>query len=260
MKKIGRDVSASDRWCEVAADYVSTIDSAYQRHRLDVIRALLPSPIGKTVIDFGCGDGILIHEAFARGAEIVIGLDINETMVAAASRIPSAQILHGGVDRLGGCGAADCLIAANVLAYMTDDEEDRFYRAASRIVRRGGSLVVTHSNALFDMFTLNARTTEFYRENFGVDPSPLLTQPDKPNRPSFNIRENPLSYRHKLARYGFHEDRQEYMNFHSLPPLLSNEDPDDMSNEKLRTLGWPEAERWKLAFQCSMFGVRAERI
>jgi 2-polyprenyl-3-methyl-5-hydroxy-6-metoxy-1,4-benzoquinol methylase len=260
MKRVGKDISAARRWEDVASSYAAEIDAAYHAHRLNVIRALFPPLAGKTVLDFGCGDGVLMAEALARGASSVIGLDINETMIALAqARAPAGRCHRGGVERLSEFGGADCLIAANVLAYMTDDEETRFYRAAAQVVPVGGHLVVTHSNALFDLFTLNAYTVDFFRRCFEADPTALLAHPDKPSRSSFNIRENPLSYGAKIARYGFREERQEFINYHAMPPLLSGENPDDMKRARPDTLSWPEADRWRLMFQCSMFGSRAVR-
>jgi SAM-dependent methyltransferase len=261
MKRVGKEINSVDRWKSVASDYASNIDSAYQQHRLSVIRALLPSPVGQTVIDLGCGEGVLMEEALARGATKVIGFDIDDTMIQLArERVPSAEAHLGGVERLADFGSADCLIAANVLAYMTDEEEAAFYEAAAQVIRPGGHLVITHSNALFDLFTLNMYTVDFFRRHFDADPSTLLVHPDRPSRSSFNVRENPLSYSCKLARYGLRQERQEFINYHALPPLLSGENPDDMSRPKRDTLNWSEADRWKLMFNCSMFGVRAIRI
>jgi hypothetical protein len=50
------------------------------------------------------------------------------------------------------------------------------------------------------------------------------------------------------------------MNFHAVPPLLSTDDPNDMDRKRRDTLEWPNAERWKLAFQCSMFASASLRI
>jgi SAM-dependent methyltransferase len=261
MRRVGKDIDAAERWRDVAASYANNIDGAYHAHRLSVIRALLPPLSGKSVLDFGCGEGVLMAEALSPGgAAEVFGLDIDETMVALARRrVPEARTMQGGVSHLADFGPVDCLIAANVLAYMTDAEEEQFYRSAARIMRPRAHLVVTHSNTLFDLSTFNAFTVDFCRREFGFDPSPLITHPEL-DRASFNIRENPLAYRHKLARYGFVEERQEFINFHPSPRLLSGDDPDDMSREKRNTLDWPEAERWKLMFQCSMFGSRAVRV
>jgi ubiquinone/menaquinone biosynthesis C-methylase UbiE len=260
MERVGNEIDAAARWQERAKSYADHIDDAYHRHRLDVIRALLPDLRGRSVIDFGCGEGILAAEAFDRGATSLIGIDINDTLLdLARKRLPAVDWQNGGVERLSAIpsGSIDCMIAANVLAYLSHDDDRRFYEETSRILRSGGSLVVTHSNALFDLFTLNAYTVAFFRDEFGCDPSPLLRHPDRPQRTSFNVRENPLAYPAKLDRFGFCLERIEYMNYHHLPPLLSGDDPDDMDRERPDTLAMPEAERWKLAFKCSMFGVRA---
>lgn len=256
MKKVGKDISASDRWKERASSYAETIGGGYHQHRLEVIGALLPSLKGKTVVDFGCGEGVLTEIAVKAGASVV-GVDIERTLLDRARKRVHATYLEGGVERLSEIDAADCVIAANVLAYFTQQEEQTFYTEAARILRNAGHLVVTHSNALFDLYTFNAFTAAFFRDHFGVDPSSLLVHPDKPARTTFNIRENPLAYPDKLKGYGFSVERMEFMNRHLAPPLLTNADPDDMLRPRPKTLDEPE--RWKLMFQCSMFGVRACR-
>jgi len=252
MKHLGKDASAADYWTESADDYAAVIDGSYHRHRLSVIRALLPDLAGKDVVDFGCGEGVSVRDAIEAGAHSAIGIDPNSALLNLA-RKGAGLFLEGGVDQLANIESADCLISANVLAYLTDEENDRFYVEAARLLRPGGHLVVTHSNNLFDLFTLNAFTVDFFRQMFGVDPSPLLANPDKPERVTYNIRENPLQYPQRLARYGFTVERMEYINHHARPPLLgASEDFPD-------TLAVPEEERWKLMFQCSTFGVRAVR-
>lgn len=263
MKRVGKEISAEERWRERAASYEAGLAGAYHAHRLSVVKSLLPALAGQAVLDFGCGDGILAAAALARGAGKVVGCDINELLLGLArERVKGAVFHQGGIAVLEGLadGSFDCLLAVNVLAYLSEDEALRFYRAAARALRPNGTMVVTHSNALFDLFTLNAFTAAFFEQNFGCDVRSLLTFPDKPQRLSFSIRENPLGYAAKLARYGFRETRQEFMNFHPVPPLLSHDDPDDMDRERRDTLGWPDGERWKLAFQCSMFASASTRL
>jgi ubiquinone/menaquinone biosynthesis C-methylase UbiE len=263
MKRVGKDISSTERWLERAAAYEAGIGGAYHAHRLRVVTAMLPDLTGATVVDFGCGDGVLAVEAQSRKAARIIGCDPNALLIGRArGRLADAEFHQGGVEILEQLDAdvCGCLLAINVLAYLTDEEEDRFYRAASRIVRPGGSLLVTHSNALFDVFTLNAFTAAFFQSNFACDARSLLQFPDQPQRLSFSIRENPLAYAGKLARSGFRETRQEFMNFHAVPPLLSTDDPDDMDRKRCVTLDWPDAERWKLAFQCSMFASASLRV
>ncbi len=211
-----------------------------------------------------------------RGASIT-GLDPSEELVQSAQKrlaeqnIPAAvavQVSVGGVEALRQieAGSVDCLLALNVLAYFSDSEEQLFYQEAARIVRRGGSMVITHSNELFDMYTFNAYTVEFYQRHLtgsqtAQQIAPLLTNANKPERITFNIRENPLRYRYKLAAYGFEETQQEFANLHPLPPLLMDSAgfADIDQREYTNTLDWPEPDRWKLMFMCSMYGSRSNR-
>jgi ubiquinone/menaquinone biosynthesis C-methylase UbiE len=263
MKKVGKDIPAGDRWKEVAASYAEGIEGAYHRHRLRVIQTLLPDLNGRRVLDFGCGEGVMIAETLKRGAAQVTGIDIEPTLLEKArQRESGAKLLLGGVEQLNELqdNSFDCLLSLNVLAYLSNREEDEFYRQSARILVPGGAMVVTHSNSLFDIFTFNSYTVAFFRDQFTCDIAPLLIHPDRPSRSSFNIRENPLSYASKLAAYGFREERQEFMNRHLLPPLLSEDDPDDMQRERPETLDLPMDERWKLFFQCSMFASKAVRV
>lgn len=260
MKRVGAEVTAADRWQSIGESYAQNIEGAYHRHRLEVIAALTPPMTGKRVADFGCGEGILIRKAIGEGAARVVGIDLDKSLLAMAASSGADRLLLGSVERLTEIEAADILIAANVAAYFTRDEDAAFYAHAKRVLGTGGHLVITHSNELFDAFTLNAFTVAFYQRHFGCDPSSLLTHPDKPARNTFNIRENPLAYPEKLRSFGFEVEQIEYMNLHSKPPLLSNDDPDDMQRDRPDTLSISPSERWKLNFKCSMFGVRARAI
>jgi SAM-dependent methyltransferase len=258
MERMENPLSGSVDWTERAEKYADEIASDYHSHRLEVIRALLPDLRGKTVVDFGCGEGVLIREARKAGAASIIGIDPVADLLSKATEADT--LIQGGADKLSTLPdkSVDCLIAANVLAYLTPEEEWAFYLHAARIVR--GCLVVTHSNELFDLFTLNAYTVAFFQKHFGVDVWTLLRRWDQPKDTILNIRENPLTYPTKLLGYGFRQDRMEFINFHETPPLLTKRaaTPSDIAGKSYpRTLDWPEADRWKLMFQCSMFGVRA---
>jgi 2-polyprenyl-3-methyl-5-hydroxy-6-metoxy-1,4-benzoquinol methylase len=261
-------------WKDSATAYMDALDGPYHRNRLQLVQALLrDTPIkDRTVVDYGCGDGVFARLLLERGARVV-GLDIDAAMVEAAKRMllakwPATQLMLGGVEALSklGAGSADTLIALNVLAYLDTKEEERFYAEAFRVLKPGGGLLVTHSNELFDMYTCNKYTAAFFGRNFSLggvpmDISTLLTHPDKPDRKVFGVRENPLSYRFKLKKFGFEELRQEFSILHALPPLLTpTVDFDDINSREFpETVGWPEHERWKLMFMCSIFGSYSER-
>ena len=78
----------------------------------------------------------------------------------------------------------------------------------------------------------------------------LITHPDAPQGKSFTIRANPLNYQRIMAEYGFREVQQEFCHYHSAPPLTL---PDDIY-EPMPEL--PDMDKWKLAFQCSIYGSR----
>ena len=253
----------SSTWETRAQSYVSQIEGAYHRHRREVIEALLDPLPGGSCVDFGCGDGAFMEYLSGLGAN-VIGIDPVAPMVEAArQRLGEASDVRlGDVSELATFNSAsvDVLLAANVLAYLEPDEETLFYESANRIVRPGGALVITHSNELFDLYTLNRYTADFHRRHFSSDVTTLLARPRDPDRTPHRIRANPLSYRHTLAQYQFDEERQEFISLHPQPPLLMGFDPDDIDSRTYpETLRWPEADRWKLLFQCSMFGSRSVR-
>jgi SAM-dependent methyltransferase len=261
MARVGSDISAQDRWRAVGASYAKGMAGPYHEHRLAVIKALLPDLTGKRLVDFGCGEGVMIREAKVHGARDVIGIDLDAGLLDLAKPSGADRLIQGSVEELTKLDRADCLLAANVAAYFADTEDETFYREARRLLPAGGALVVTHSNELFDLFTLNAFTAAFHERHFATDVRSLLTNPEVPRRLTFNIRENPLSYPDRMAALGFRIERMEFINFHTAPPLLTTIDYDDInSREYLDTLTVPQGERWKLMFQCSMFGVRAVRL
>lgn len=263
-----------DYWRERSADYIQGLEGPYHANRLAMVKALVADvPFqGRACLDFGCGDGAFTEYLLSEGAHVE-GVDVDATMVHAAemrlrSRWPEVKLRRGGVEALSELpsSSVDHLVALNVLAYLDRDDEQTFYEQAARSLRRGGSLTVTHSNELFDMFTFNRYTVEFFRRNFSLSStmsnvSSLLVHPDKPDRRVFGVRENPLAYRHKLLEFGFREVQQEFAILHTEPPLLTPQvDFDDINSRSYPpTIGWPDSEKWKLMFVCSIFGSRSVR-
>lgn len=264
------------RWTPVANAYLDSLEGPYHANRLDMVRTLaanVPLRDSKS-FDFGCGDGVFMTWLAGKGAK-VLGADINETMIEAArkrlARLGSDLLMleQGGVGAMATIadGSVDSVFALNVLAYLEPDEEEAFYRESRRVLRPGGQMVVTHSNELFDMFTFNRYTVDFFARNFAFSAetksiASLLTNPDKPDRQGFAVRENPLNYRVKLSECGFREEQQEFAILHELPPLLTPQINFDDINKRSypKTTGWPERDRWKLMFACSIFGSRATRL
>lgn len=267
------------RWQVVAASYREQMQTPYHKNRIGIVEALLTKQdLSKTVLDFGCGDGICSERVIVAGGRVV-AVDLESSMVKSTQnrldacarncRSSGYSVQCGGTETLTRYAdeSFDTVLAVNVLAYMDKPEEHLFYTQSHRILRPGGVLVVTHSNELFDLYTLNKYTVAFFKRHFSThasmeDISTLLLHPDEPDRHVFPVRENPLNYKHKLLSYGFIEKQQEFSILHRLPPLLMKHfDPDDLqSRDCPQTMDWPETEKWKLLFMCSIFGSRAVRI
>lgn len=201
-------------------------------------------------------------------AKKVIGVDPSTELIRIAGE---NQYLSSNIDcdiKLGGSddlkvieeSSVDLVIALNVLAYMTRDEEKQFYNESNRILKPGGHLLVTHSNELFDLFTLNNLTVEFFSRNFKVDISEFLELKNVEHVSTYGIRENPLSYALKLAQFGFEQKRIDFFHHHSdLPRRQNSTARNKVSSEmEFRTLTNPVD--WREYFMSSTFGVLASKI
>jgi SAM-dependent methyltransferase len=211
-------------WDYTARDYrddVRGARTAYHEGRLATAERLLAQAAlapGATIIDFGCGEG-----TFARRLSgfAVTGIDPSPEMVALA-REQGVDAEVGGVELLRRC---DALVSLNVLAYLTDDEHQRFWTALDC-----DALLVSHSNALFDEFA------------GGSAP--------------YNVRANPLTLRDDLAARGFDEVERAYFNFHPRPPAELGAGDEGRIFDPGAIAARPEAERER---QCSTVFVLASR-
>ncbi len=208
---------------------------------------------------------------FQAGASVTAS-DIEPGMIEAARQRLTEQgfSVKDGMFQIGSVevfekisdSSLDGLVALNVLAYLDQDEETEFYKQAQRVIRSEGFLLVSHSNRLFDMFSLNSYTVNFFKDflisdkSYNSDLSNLLTRFDHPNGEKSKplpIRENPLNYALKLSRYSFKEVCQEYINRHEAPPPI-------LKNQAFcNTLSISPEDRWKLMFTCSTFASLSMR-
>lgn len=91
----------------------------------------------------------------------------------------------------------------------------------------------------------------------------LLRFPKDPEgKASFSTRENPLNYENKVSGLGFLEEKRVFANYHPIPPPLSPQEERENPNlkEYRNTIDWPEKDKWKLLFQCSIFASRLRKL
>jgi SAM-dependent methyltransferase len=266
MKKYGKDINSTEAWDNMAKEYTSQLVNLYHKHRMVVIDSLIPRELYKVntrIMDFGCGDAVHF-EQFVRTGCSITGVDISRDMIDLAKKRLSELNINPGSVKVGGVESLkenkscslDAVLSFNVLAYLSDDEIDTFYKEVYRLLRPGGYLIVTHSNELFDMFSMNQYTIDFIKKHLLIGDEfinlldPLINKPMINQLiPTYNVRENPLSYKFKLDRYGFTELQQEFINLHNAPPrfLVDGKSYPD-------TLNWKAEEKWKLMFTCSTYG------
>jgi 2-polyprenyl-3-methyl-5-hydroxy-6-metoxy-1,4-benzoquinol methylase len=271
MQKLGEDLVSIDYWKAEAEEYNTALKDEYHRHRLGVIKSVIPQEIfqkGKRVMDFGCGTAVLFPPFLKAGVDIR-GIDLTPEMIAYAKEDMKKWGADPDAVRVGTVEALreeksasyDALMCFNVMAYFTTEEDRIFYEEAARILKPGGYLIITHGNELFDLFTLNKFTVEFMQKYLITDPAyaaripSLVTNPQKPeNVDAYNVRENPLSFQYKLKSYNFREVKQAFIRKHTAPPLLKE------SSQYPDTISVSEEERWKLLFTCSMFASCSVRV
>ena len=130
-------------------------DQTYSTRGLRYLRAAAAYPIylqllgaraGERLLDLGCGPGLLLEAARARGVS-AWGIDLaGVALRMARARVPSAQLLLGSAERLPCADASfDLLTCIGVLERVFD--RPRALAEMVRVLRPGGRLCVMVRNS-----------------------------------------------------------------------------------------------------------------
>lgn len=204
-------------------------------------------PSETKILDYGCGQGRLLAEILGSGFD-AFGMEMNEGMrkFAETETAPwsgeESRVVSGGKDELANIlsDSFDVVIVIGVFQYLPPDEYQETLREIRRITRSGGHMVATYQNALFDLYTFNKYTVDFFVNELwgscldsqqkseaakGIES--LLHNADKPPYTPSRARDNiyvrltnPLTIADELETQGFDLREKYFYEYFGLPPLL----------------------------------------
>lgn len=101
---------------------------------------------GKSVLDIGCGTGVLFPYYLARGVSSLVGVDFSPKMAAIAAEnvkgIPSCEVLCEDALSLPFRGEFDVCVVYNALPHFPDPAA--LIAAAFRYLKKAGTLTIAH--------------------------------------------------------------------------------------------------------------------
>jgi SAM-dependent methyltransferase len=272
--------------CYALGDNGLPVDPAWYRRRLygEFLDRMKPA----SVLDIGCGGGWTVLDALergiaARGIEPVAPLQQYASRLLAARGFDSSLVDRDDLAALDAMPSEsqDCIALLSVLPHVPRQRWAEVHRQLSRVLRPGGCLIAAYRNELFDLYTFNSFTVEFYdtslwagasfadgREALVAKLKQLMTNPDVPG-PYFTaavdktfgqlerIKSNPLQMPSFLSGLGLHLNRTRYYHFHCVPPLMMGqvEAAAAVNHDMELTM----ADDWRGHFMAAMFLVEAVR-
>jgi SAM-dependent methyltransferase len=148
---------------KVPAEYKGRIKTTLQRNNY-ILYVIEHRDETKAVLDVGCGTGDLIHEIARKGIKGV-GVDFVQGMIDVAREKIDHNVMKDIV--FSRASIFDCnyepesfdVIAANgFVEYLSHEELKHFFDLSFKWLKKGGSLIFSSRNRLFNIFSLNALT------------------------------------------------------------------------------------------------------
>lgn len=237
----------------LAVTYDSYADETnlHARDRL-LLEKVLPG-VGNAklrILDYGCGGGHLLAALFKRGHE-VFGIEPGEALQTMANE-KLANLGRQGAVQLGGLellpkiesDSLDMFVAMGVFQYLSDEELAETLAQVVRILKPNGHLVSTFQNSLFDLFTFNKYTVDFFEHKIFPALAPLglkvpqavaelktlLANPDLPSHNPSRARDtifvrlsNPLTIADELQQSKLKLEERYFYAFHAVPPIIAKQ-------------------------------------
>jgi ubiquinone/menaquinone biosynthesis C-methylase UbiE len=264
------------------------VDPAWYRRRL--YNQFLEKHKPKSVLDIGCGGGWTTLDSLKLGVK-TIGLepvielkDFAENLLQKegfdGKNILNEDLLY--IKTLEN-NSQDCIALLSVIPHVPLNKIEKIHKELYRVLKPGGKLVIAYRNELFDLFTFNSITLEFYKnriweldelKKLSETPevlkalSGLINNPDLPGKFHTNAKDksfgklnrfktNPLTIKEYLSSYGLKWLESHFYHFHAVPPLISNEVQDLKKINHHLELNY--SSDWRANFMCPMYLVISEK-
>ena len=127
-------------------------ESAWERRfqgHISELRLTLPSNRTAPILDFACGDGLLLAVAQSLGYSDLTGVDLSEALLQTAAKRSSAKLNHAdGLEFLKANpdGAFEAIIAFDIFEHLTRPELLEVGREIARTLKPGGRLILRVPN------------------------------------------------------------------------------------------------------------------
>lgn len=211
------------------------------------LNAIKGLPRGSRILDFGCGQGRLLGTMLNEGFDAT-GVEKHEGMRAHAQDATGSpgRVLAGGVDLLADMPGEsfDVVLMMGVLQYLSEKDYSNAIGEVRRILKPDGVFYATFQNSLFDLFTFNKYTVDFFMHGLvgphlrpgevaGVESAVrrLITNHAAPTHASTRARDNvfvrltnPLTVADEVQHaFGLVHQATMFYEWFGLPPLLNHE-------------------------------------
>jgi SAM-dependent methyltransferase len=278
----------SRNWDKIANCYTidemgMPIDPAWYRRRL--YNQFLERTQPKSLLDIGCGGGWTVLDALeraikARGMEPVGELKEFGCKLLQQHGYDPALIAQDDLSSISLLPSAseDCIALLSVLPHVPQHYWDDVHKDIARTLKPGGRLIAAYRNELFDLFTFNGITMEFYDTSLWDNEvlsslrnektlemlKGLITNPDIPG-PYFTaaldksfgklnrVKSNPMTIPSYLEQFGLQVERKHFYHFHCLPPILAHKIKDFRKINHQMEMSM--SNDWRANFMAAIFMV-----
>lgn len=263
------------------------VDPAWYRRRL--YRDFLGRTKPASVLDIGCGGGWTVLDALqsgvnARGIEPVAELQKFGIELLSKNGYPQECIAQDDLSVLREMPdeKEDCIALLSVLPHVPAQDWDSVHSDISRALKPGGKFFAAYRNTLFDLYTFNSFTLEFYDQSLWDTAAAkdihtdealthlkgLIAHPDLPGPyhtmavdKSFGelqrVKSNPLTIASYLSSFGLTLDRVRFYHYHCAPPLMMQKLSKYKEMNHQMELQLPDD--WRGHFMCAMFVVEVTK-